>query len=167
MKSLRIGLLGRMGAGKSTLAKRICDLVPGTRIESMAAPLKDIARTLFRMTGKDRELLQSIGTAMRAIDKDVWVSALLDRVGPTDSIVVDDVRFPNEIRMLKEAGFRIVYVDVSETERESNLRTAYGDTADVHIAAGEHESERAHEHRSLADAVVTPDCDLEAFLVGL
>lgn len=156
-----------MGAGKSTRAKQICDFMPGTRIESMAAPLKDIARTLFRMTGKDRVLLQSIGTKMREIDKDVWVSALLHRVGPTDSIVVDDVRFPNEVRALKEAGFTIVYVDVSETERESNLRTAYGDTADIHIATGEHESERAHEHRALADAIVTPDCDIEAFLVGL
>ena len=39
--------------------------------------------------------------------KDIWVNSLLNRVRGKDSILVTDARFANEIRYLKEAGFKI------------------------------------------------------------
>ena len=57
-------------------------------------------------------------TALRGIDEDVWINALMRRIDNTNGpIVVDDVRFPNEARRLKAAGFTLILLEISPAEQ--------------------------------------------------
>ncbi len=52
-----------------------------------------------------RRLLQCTGMACRSIDEDFWVNALFDVVDELhESVVIPDVRFPNELRRIRAAG---------------------------------------------------------------
>ena len=64
-----------------------------------------------------RRLLQRLGTdAVRDIvGPDTWVRIALDKIRAAESdgvpVAVSDVRFPNEARMLRDAGFLLVWVE--------------------------------------------------------
>ena len=147
--------MGCMGAGKTRWAEKYAQAHASARVMSIAEPLKAIARDLFGMKGKDRALLQAIGTAFRRIDEDVWIKHLLRRLqGGDECVVVDDVRFRNEAQLLKQNGFMLIYLDVTDAEQRANLAHAYGEEAGDHMANREHESERPHLIRDLADYVI-------------
>lgn len=153
----RIALLGKMAAGKTTYANRLVLENPQMRRLAFADPVKAIAREYFGMHGKDRLLLQQVATKMREIDADVWVKALLCQVealGPEVSVVVDDVRFPNEIAALRNAGFEIRYLDVTPETQRQRLAVLYGEAWEQHLAGASHESERADRYMSLADSLI-------------
>ena len=40
---------------------------------------------------------QNIGTKMREIDKDIWIKYILKNIKNEDSIIIDDVRYLNEL----------------------------------------------------------------------
>ncbi len=157
--------MGKMGAGKSTWAKSYAKAHPGTSIMSLATPVKQIAAEYFGMTTKDRRLLQRTATALRGIDEDVWINALMRRIDNTNGpIVVDDVRFPNEARRLKAAGFTLILLEISPAEQEKRLKAGYGEKASEHMRHGNHESERPDLIRHLADYIVRDGEQLEIAL---
>ena len=156
---MRIGLLGKMGAGKTTLANKIIKCYPEMKKMSFADPLKQIAVDLFDMKHKDRKLLQQIGTKMREIDDNVWANALLRKIGSDQNIIIDDVRYLNEIILLKNAGFKICYLDIDETDRIKYLRMIYASDSDNHIKQGYHESEQADSLKHMADMIVNCNTD--------
>ena len=164
---MRIGLLGKMAAGKSTLAARIVKKYPTMKIMSIAEPVKQIARDLFDMQGKDRILLQQIGTNMRDIDKDVWVDALIKKINKTDHIIVDDVRYENEIIKLKKAGFMIWYIDIEDTEQIKYLKETYKNDYEVHMKCRSHESEQMHTFKHMADKTISYKTDIETILTNI
>lgn len=117
MKPIVIGLAGRMWSGKTTTAKAIVEQLSQEGrtavILSLAAPLKDLARTYFGWNGqkdeRGRRLLQRLGTDVgREWDPDFWVNKWRDmarqqlRVGI--SVVCDDMRFANEAAAVVELG---------------------------------------------------------------
>jgi hypothetical protein len=53
-----------------------------------------------------RRLLQVMGTEVgrKLINEDVWVSLLFNKVNTDERIIIPDVRFPNEARMIEEKG---------------------------------------------------------------
>ena len=135
-----IGLIGPIGAGKTTLAQRLVDQWGFTRI-GFADVLKDeVARTIPRTlrayvramypdTAEEnvdghvhrllwlardefsRSLLQEWGTELRrADDPDYWVRQWVDRARPFPRVVVDDVRFPNEAQMIHTLGGMLIRV---------------------------------------------------------
>ncbi len=60
-----------------------------------------------------REVLQFYGSEIgRAFDEDIWVKTLLREVerSSTGFAVVDDVRFSNEARLIREAGGKVIYL---------------------------------------------------------
>lgn len=125
-----IGIVGRAGSGKSTLARMLSG--HGFSEESLAAPLKAVCAALFGWTEEQlfgpsalrdvpdpawngltpRHALQTIGTDIaRKLHQDVWVRALLSTLvepGAPAKVCVSDVRFQNEINVLRKAGGRIV-----------------------------------------------------------
>lgn len=113
-----IGLTGRIGSGKSTIAKEIVKLVPNARVSSFAGPVKTIAKTVFGWDGakddKGRRLLQVIGTdAGRAYDENIWVHMMQTQLGilqaqGVELVVIDDLRFDNEAEALMNRGGSIV-----------------------------------------------------------
>lgn len=152
----RIGILGKMASGKSTLAKELCRLEPRFKTLSFAGKIKQLASELFGMQNKDRHLLQQIGSKMREIRSSVWIDLVVEESSKYTHVVVDDVRFPDELAALQSAGFTIVYLEVDPEVQKQRLQQTYGDDSDTHLQGFDHESERANQYSSQADIVSHP-----------
>ena len=137
----RIVFIGKMASGKSFASSILQKIYPDTEKLSFATPVKEIAVTHFQMTTKDRKLLQIIGTTGRAIDENVWVNKLLDKMREEISYVIDDARFINECNHLRKKGFTIIYLKVDDEIRIKRLRNVYGELAQDHIDNMNHPSE--------------------------
>lgn len=130
---IKIMLVGKAGAGKTTIAKEL-EKHYGYKIFSFATRLKQIAEEIKMApldklgNPKDRELLQKLGTEIgRWYTNDMWVKQLAKSIedgfnvppellnGKTkvqwvNNIVIDDCRFLNEAKWGKENGFIIIRV---------------------------------------------------------
>jgi hypothetical protein len=134
----RIAFVGKMGSGKTTLAKYI-SLEYGFTAISFASKIKELAVTLFGMDleKKDRTLLQAIGQKMREIDPAVWPKCLMKQVKeyypPAVRFVIDDCRFLNEAELLVDSGFTLIGIVRDETERINFLKSHYGDITEAQL----------------------------------
>lgn len=125
-----IALTGKMGAGKSTVADLMAPY--GYVRLPLARPLREAAIRLYGPEAEnDREILQKLGNAIRTIDEDTLVNALLRKINDDGAlyqsvyrgrVVVDDCRFPNELWKLKSAGFMIGRVTADEALRIDRLQ---------------------------------------------
>lgn len=107
-----IGIGNKARHGKDRLASLIIDMVEGARRYSFADDLKAYARVLG-MKGKDGPLLQALGTdVFRRLDPDVWVRCLYWKIAEDRPrvAVLPDMRFPNEMQMVKDLGGTTVRV---------------------------------------------------------
>ena len=139
----KLAIAGPMASGKTTLAARLCEMHPGIRFHrtSFAERLKTLARELFNMQNKDRDLLIRLGKHLRDIDANVFAKAVTRRV--RDALyndvaarnwIVDDLRFQNELEMLRRNGWRIVLLRASEETRTRRLRNLYSpEDAEKHL----------------------------------
>lgn len=133
-----VGLTGRARSGKDTVADHLVACF-GFRKVSIAEPLKEVCRVVFGWSddqlhghAKDHELpdveatprqvMQFVGTELfrvrlgerfPALGTNVWVDALAREIdqNPDESLVVADVRFPNEAQTIRERGGIIIHVD--------------------------------------------------------
>ena len=118
-----IGLCGQMEVGKTATAKAIAEQVlqarwfDGVTILPFAGPLKRVAREIFGWDGtkdeKGRRLLQVLGTdAGRAYNPDLWVNLwareAADILAQGHLVLVDDVRFQNEVDAVVGLGGQVV-----------------------------------------------------------
>ena len=171
-KPMLIGVSGLAGSGKDTVANHLCANYNFVKI-SFADTLKDAVAMIFDLprellegdteesrewrenhvtsSGKTpREILQLFGTEVgRSIDGDVWVRATRRRANELMqkgvSVVIPDMRFPNEQDMCNEIGFTLrvergsvtplwlnnLRGGVFYTDEETALN-AYMTTTDVH-----------------------------------
>ncbi len=124
-----IGLCGKMGSGKDTIAKIILKNKLVDDKISFAERLKYHCRHIFGET--NREYLQKLGQACREIQKDVWIDRAIDSINWTESIfkshdanwegvyVITDVRYPNEAEwILSQQGILIAVNTNSSIRRE-------------------------------------------------
>lgn len=136
-----IAFTGPMRAGKSTAATHLV-LSRGWIRLSFAHPVRrDCAQMLSMIEGvpyhlieeemrsanakeKYRGLLQWYGIYRRTIDADHWVKLLRRRAEITlargFSAAIDDLRFENEARMVRELGGRIIRVEREGIERSTH-----------------------------------------------
>ena len=129
---MKIGICGKMASGKTTIAEYLTILDEPFEIISMAGEVKRVGRELFGMTKKDRPLLQQIGMKMREIRESVWLDAVILQSKNHDFVVCDDVRFINEAKNLKDDGWLLVKLDISEDLQKQRLQDTYGDEWKVH-----------------------------------
>jgi len=69
---------------------------------------------------------------MREIRESVWLDAVILQSKNHDFVVCDDVRFVNEAKNLKEDGWLLVKLDISEDLQKQRLQDTYGDEWKVH-----------------------------------
>ena len=122
-----IGLTGPKGVGKSTFAQKI-----GGEILSLSMPIKKMleviipSKYLYDLKEEQipgfpegitaRHCLQTLGTEWgRAMHPNIWITPVHDRIAdliawasatdhPSFRCVVDDIRFPNEAKMIHDLG---------------------------------------------------------------
>lgn len=137
-----IGLAGLARSGKSTAAAHLVSHHGYVRVR-FADPLKAMMRAIglghaevdgdlketpcaILMGATPRRAMQTLGTdwARDCIHPDFWISLwqrsacdILDHGG---KVVVDDVRFQNEVDMIKRVGGTVVRVDRAGLERSSS-----------------------------------------------
>ncbi|RLG55545.1 MAG: hypothetical protein DRN88_05550 [Candidatus Hydrothermarchaeota archaeon] len=95
-----IGLTGKIGAGKSAVAKYISKNYNASE-HRFSQILMDILDRLY--LPHKREYLQSLGACLRKIREDVIVEAFKKDLEKDKSeiIVIDGIRYPNEVKMLR------------------------------------------------------------------
>jgi len=129
-----IAIMGKKGCGKSTASKHL-ELSHGFKRISFADPLKCMLLSLGlsseELWGSKKEVpsellggktprhaMQTLGTewGRNLIYKDFWVSAWKLQVGKCSTpIVVDDLRYLNEVKSIKDLGGRIILIERAET----------------------------------------------------
>lgn len=124
-----IGLTGLAGSGKSVVANVLTNDFGFERVK-FADPLKNMLRTLMRDMGyceddverhvegdlKEteipeisvtmRHLMVTLGTewGRDAVRPDLWTRLWAARASMSTNVVADDVRFPNEVDLIRSAG---------------------------------------------------------------
>lgn len=134
MKTL-IGLIGLRRAGKDTAAQALVN--QGFENVKFADALKGMLRTYLAYRGvspclveemiegkmkeeavaafggkSTRFAMQTLGTewGRDTIASDLWVDTAMARARQFDRVVVSDVRFPNEVEAIKQAGGKIIRI---------------------------------------------------------
>lgn len=122
MSRVKIALVGKAGSGKDTVANILKEQYD---IEAMALvdPIYKIANDLFKMQGKDRQLLRDIGKSLRAIDDYVFIKYLVDRVNHTSKdVIVTDVRLLKEYNRLRNEGFKFIILETDDENRYNRIK---------------------------------------------
>lgn len=143
MKIIGIGGVSH-GTGKSSLAELLALGITQTfngrvsvRVLSFAEPLKEMLGVLIgsQVREKDsysdilggktvRYALQTLGTewGRGMIHKDIWLNILKERMAerPADVFIIDDVRFENELKFIKENGGLTLWLDRRGVEKDSH-----------------------------------------------
>jgi hypothetical protein len=142
---MNIALLGEIGSGKTAVAKKLgtqLGFADALRLEVAwmlaGAESRDFITRNHQATvilvrhfhalmtsahTKDtyRDLQQTWGSMRRAEDPDYWVKLFLkayEKHKGDAVVVVDDCRYPNEYKALKNLGFKFVLLEAGETTRE-------------------------------------------------
>ena len=58
-----------------------------------------------------------------------------------ENIVVDDVRYENEVKRFKEAGWKIVKINIEDNHQVGRLQKTYPDDWETHANSRSHPSE--------------------------
>ena len=167
-----------MCSGKSTLCKQIQNFFPDLQFRqtAMAKRLKELATELFDMDPnvKDRELLIKFGGKMREINKNVWANYVIKETCQLDSDMnpfnwlLDDCRYKNEFDILRENGWIIIKLHVSEKTQQDRLRALYPNDVAMHQQFSKHatENEAMSLDDSKFDLVLDEDYELGDVLIG-
>lgn len=116
-----LGLSGRNGAGKGEVVRFL-------EARSFSAySLSDVIREELRARGLEetRERMIETGNAIRARHGPGGLALrLVERLVPDRNVVVDSIRHPAEVAVLRErsASFRLLWVDAPEEVRFARLR---------------------------------------------
>lgn len=143
-----IGIAGKAQSGKSTSGKIIKSLLETNKkvvsIRPLAAKLKQICEDLFGWDGdkglyyddngkliqdKGRQLLINVGTdKMRQVRPTVWVDYVLKHLNDfsyfekkPDVVIIDDVRFRNEVEKIKNSGADKIILIKIERDLQENI----------------------------------------------
>jgi dephospho-CoA kinase len=126
MGKIIIGMIGKAGAGKDTVADYLCENYGFSRV-AFANPLKEGVKEIFMLTDEQaydrqerekplkyfpdwtpRKLYQYFGTELLRdnFDDDIWIKLFKKRIETmqNNKIVVTDVRFPNELSEIRGFG---------------------------------------------------------------
>tara|TARA_Y100000389_G_scaffold106898_1_gene103884 strand:+ start:2116 stop:2634 length:519 start_codon:yes stop_codon:yes gene_type:complete len=133
---MKIAISGPMCSGKSTIAKFICEEKLDYRIYSFGQKIKDIAIELFEMdkNKKDRSLLINIANKMKEINLNVWINYIIKECAYKENCLIDDLRFENELNVLKNSGdWYFIVLQIPKETRIKRIKELYPDNFEDHI----------------------------------
>ena len=135
-----IGISGKQGNGKTTLAnhiinnnkkyvkvsfaenvRHIVSLITGINIDNLRS-MKDKEYLYEPYNLTIRQLLQKVGTEMgRNIHPDVWTNSLFLNFNHNCYWIIDDVRFENEFNIIKKYGGIVIRLNKSNHIDDQHL----------------------------------------------
>lgn len=131
-----------MCSGKTTIANYLIEKYNYKKF-SFADDIKKYAIEIFDMKNKDRKLLQNLGTKMKEIDDLIWIKRLDKKIKDIDdNIIIDDLRFPDEVTYLKSYNFKILKLDIDKNLQFERLKKTYPNDYITHYNCNNHESEK-------------------------
>ena len=142
--TMKIAICGKMGSGKTTLANNIIVNHPYFLKRSLAEGVKNFARFVYDIPEgkKDRVLFQKIGDGARnELFEDIWITTMLRQCNSEEYIIVDDVRYYNEVIKLEEQGWNIIKINISNDLQEQRIKRTYPDDWKTHLSSRKHNSE--------------------------
>ena len=147
-----IGLCGKSGSGKSTVAKYL-QCAHGYLILHPGSACRTISKILFGNTQKEN--LFKVDSALRSIDQNIWINCALRQANRGEDIVIDGVRYLENFHLLKPLGYRFWRVDVSFDYAGHRLKMRDGKAPDPQLLKkelGEHNFERIPFDASITNA---------------
>ena len=120
-----IGLSGKIRSGKSTIAEKLENFEK----KSVAWKVREVAGMVGGFNpyeSKSQEekslivpgwemsrgmLLQQVGGHMRKLNLDVWVHGLLNNWDGVNYWIIDDVRYPNEVKGIIDCGGVVIRLE--------------------------------------------------------
>ena len=132
---MKIAISGPMCSGKTTIANLILNLNSNYKIYSFGQKIKDLAKELFDMGEiKDRSLLITIANSMKKINENVWINYILKKCKDVDDCIIDDLRFDNELKSLKEEkSWYFIVLQVDRETRIQRIKELYPENYNDHI----------------------------------
>lgn len=103
----RFALIGKSGSGKSE-ACRFLSESRGIRLIRTGAICRQIARLLF--DNEDKRSTQILDDALTPIDSSIFLRAALRGVAPAEDLVIDALRFREDVALARELGFIVIRV---------------------------------------------------------
>ena len=126
IKPLLLGLSGGRGSGKTTIANYLVEEYGYSKI-SFAEPVRDIVGIIDCNRNDDREILANVGIMLRSLRPRLLIEIVQEKISNTEGfIVVEDVRFPEEILFLKNLGATLIRLDISKEAQLMRLKNRDG-----------------------------------------
>lgn len=174
-----VGLTGLPRSGKDSFAEHLCRFY-GYQAFAFAGALKEAAAVLldrpldemFGLNGFDREaflsewgfstrdFLQKLGTEClrNQIRQDFWVKRLeisLRKLPPNTKIVITDVRFENETKMIRALGGMIIQINRPGLVKSDHLSDAGVKLLPTEVVVDN--SGTLDQLKAVVDALFSPD----------
>jgi len=107
---MKIGIIGKQCAGKSSVAKIIQEIYGGCIIK-FADPIYTVLKILDKP--KHRLFMQEFSDlAKKHFGENIFVELMEQKIqqAKCDNLYCDDIRYLNEIEMLRKYGFKFIFV---------------------------------------------------------
>ena len=99
---------------------KLTNIKVGESLIQMAPSLSSRSGTFLTV----REILQYIGTdVLRSIQPNCWVNATFNSIEDDESVVISDVRFPNEIKAIQDRGGIVIRLTRKPTNMDHSSET--------------------------------------------
>ena len=93
------------------------------------------------MKTKNRSLIIGIAEDMKKKDPDVWANYIMKKIQYKNNIVIDDLRFQNELDLLS-SDWIIIRINITNIEQRRRLNNLYSDNVEDHLKYIEDISEK-------------------------
>lgn len=158
---LVIGLVGRIGSGKTAVSEYLQDNYGGKE-HRFSQILMDILDRLY--LPHERTHLQNLGKSLRAeLGPDVIVNAFKKDLekDQSDVLIVDGIRYENEVKMLKKKNGFLIFITASPEIRYERA-VARGEKGEAKITYERFlENEKAETEKHIEMIRESADCTID------
>ena len=131
MMGQMVALAGPRGSGKSTIAQYLVD---DHGFERLA--FSDVLREIAMLAGServdDRQYLSDLGRVLRFYEPGFLIKAMEMKIEKcNEKVVIEDVRFPDELMFCKTHGIFTVYLDIKRDEQLRRIQRRDGCSLEI------------------------------------